>query len=201
MNSYFIGFELSAKAGRTKAAGLVALALAAGLAGCSRPPEHSGEPAMSAVTIAPAAAPAPAGTGAPVAEVTVAAKGVPSRAPATQPLASTRPGSVAEAGVPAAAPSERGRAAMRIQAGRVLDESGQPLVGATVILRGTSKGTSTDITGSYMLEVPRGDNTFVVGYAGYESETASSRDGQPLTVTLVPVPGSTPPPELPRKRR
>lgn len=191
----------SAAGSLAKTAGLVALALAVGLAGCSRPPEHSGEPAMSAVAIGPAAASAPAGTEAPTAEVTVSAKAGAKAAPAVAaPVAAPRPNTaVAKAAV--VAPAERGRVATRIQAGRVLDESGQPLVGATIILRGTTKGTSTDISGSYMLEVPKGENTFVVGYAGYESETASSRDGQPLTVTLLPSPSSGPPPVAPRKRR
>lgn len=183
------------------AARLVAFGLAAGLAGCSRPPEHSGEPAMSAMAISSAAASTPPDTGAPAAEVTVSTKAGASEAPAVvAPVAALRP-STAPAKAVTVVPAERGRAATRIQAGRVLDESGQPLVGATIILRGTGTGTSTDITGSYMLEVPKGENTFVVGYAGYESETASSRDGQPLTVTLLPVPGSGPPPVPARKRR
>jgi len=42
--------------------------------------------------------------------------------------------------------------------------------------------------------VPKGENTFVMGYAGYENEMASSHDGQPLTVTLLPVPAASPRP-------
>jgi hypothetical protein len=76
----------------------------------------------------------------------------------------------------------------RTQAGRILDENGRPLIGATVMLRGSTKGTSTDASGSYSLEVPTGANTFVVGYGGYEDETATSDDGQPLNVTLLPTP-------------
>ena len=83
----------------------------------------------------------------------------------------------------------------------MLDESGQPLVGATVMLRGSTYGTSTDATGSYMLQVPKGENTFVIGYAGYEDETASSYDGQPLTVTLLPSPNTRPSPGSPAKDR
>lgn len=78
--------------------------------------------------------------------------------------------------------------ATRTQAGRILDENGHPLIGATVMLRSSTKGTSTDASGSYLLEVPTGSNTFVVGYGGYEDETASSTDGQPLNVTLLPTP-------------
>lgn len=194
MNSYYSAVSPLARASWAMAVGLAAL----GLAGCSRPPEHSGVPAMSAVAIAPAPTPAPAET-ANVPEVTVATKAPAARiGVASQPAASTP----IVAAPPASAPTaERGRAATRIQAGRVLDESGQPLVGATIILCGTTKGTSTDITGSYMLEVPKGENTFTIGYAGYENETASSRDGQPLTVTLLPSPSNGPPPLVPRKRR
>ena len=207
MNSYCSAGNFWAGASWAKAVGLAALGLAPGLAGCSRPPEHSGVPAMSAVAIAPAGT-AAAGEGAKAreAEVTVSAK-VPAGRPVVAaprpapeavaaPMASPLPAAVA-------ARPERDRVATRIQAGRVLDESGQPLVGATVILRGTTRGTSTDATGGYMLEVPRGENTFVVGYAGYENETASSHDGQPLTVTLLPVPAASPAPpaKSPRGRR
>ena len=164
---------------------------------------------MSAVAIAPAGAePAGERTKAREAEVTVSAK-VPAARPAgavphsaLEATASSAAAPVAGP-LPAAARPEHDRAVTRIQAGRVLDESGQPLVGATVILRGTTRGTSTDATGGYMLEVPRGENTFVVGYAGYENETASSHDGQPLTVTLLPVPATSPAPPVksPRGRR
>lgn len=74
----------------------------------------------------------------------------------------------------------------RIQSGRIVDEAGQPLVGATVLLQGTTRGTSTDANGDYSLPVPLGTNTFVFAYSGYEQEIAQSRDGQPLLITLLP---------------
>ena len=94
--------------------------------------------------------------------------------------------------VPAPAPEPAAPAAptTRTQAGRVLDEAGQPLVGATILLKGSSKGTSTDANGNYSLEVPGGDDTFLIGYGGYTDETATAHDGQPLNVTLVPNPSS-----------
>jgi hypothetical protein len=80
----------------------------------------------------------------------------------------------------------------RIQSGRIVDEAGQPLVGATVLLQGTSRGASTDENGDYSLPVPLGTNTFIFAYSGYEQEIAQSRDGQPLLVTLLPVADGTP---------
>jgi hypothetical protein len=79
----------------------------------------------------------------------------------------------------------------RIQSGRIVDEAGQPLVGATVLLQGTSRGASTDENGDYSLPVPLGTNTFIFAYSGYEQEIAQSRDGQPLLVTLLPVADGT----------
>ena len=172
-----------------------ALLVAGGLASCSRGPEASVAAPASAPTQAAALAPVPAPArpepGAAERSSPSAAE-VPARPPAR--LAAPVAPEITVATAPAApklvvvAP---GRVATYTQAGRVLDESGQPLVGATVLLRGSTHGTSTDATGGYLLEVPKGENTFVIGYAGYENETASSHDGQPLTVTLLPVPATS----------
>jgi hypothetical protein len=191
MNSYSTVVRALARVSKPKVMGLAATLLVAGLAGCSRPPEHSGVPAMSAVAIGPTAAPGAAAQPeaeavivAPKAKPAVATTAVrPGAAPAVAPAA-TKP--VAE---PVKASSAR--VPTLTQAGRVLDESGQPLVGATVLLRGTTRGTSTDATGGYSLQVPAGDNILVVGYGGYEDEIATTHNAQPLTVTLLPKAGAS----------
>ena len=43
--------------------------------------------------------------------------------------------------------------------GRILNEKGQPLAGATVLQKGTAYGTSTDANGNYSLRVPAGSQT------------------------------------------
>ncbi|GAA4505887.1 hypothetical protein GCM10023172_34390 [Hymenobacter ginsengisoli] len=179
---------------------LAAPLLAAGLASCSHTPEATAE------TAAPVAAPAPVAV--PVAAPTPVAAEAPKAAPAkvlpkpkllkpapAAPASATPAPVVAEAAPAAPAPEPvaaptPAAPTTHTQAGRVLDESGRPLVGATVLLRGSTKGTSTDANGNYTLEVPSGENTFSVGYGGYQDETATSRDGQPLNVTLLPSPGS-----------
>ncbi|UOR00051.1 carboxypeptidase-like regulatory domain-containing protein [Hymenobacter sp. 5317J-9] len=56
-----------------------------------------------------------------------------------------------------------------------------------MLLRGSSKGTSTDANGNYTLEVPAGtDNTLIFGYGGYDDEEVRSRGNQPVNVTLTP---------------
>lgn len=176
--------------------------LAGGLASCSRGPEQSAA-APSSTPMRPAAlAPVPA----PARPAPVASGRAVPPAPAspTAPPAATAP-EITVATAPPATPGAGAPAPTRVptysQAGRVLDESGQPLVGATVLLRGSTHGTSTDATGGYLLEVPKGENTFVIGYAGYEDETASSHDGQPLTVTLLPAAAAASPAPATKNRR
>jgi TonB-linked SusC/RagA family outer membrane protein len=55
--------------------------------------------------------------------------------------------------------------------GKITSESGEPLVGATVVVKGTTIGTVTDLDGNYVLSnIPSGDVTLVVSYIGYISK-------------------------------
>lgn len=51
--------------------------------------------------------------------------------------------------------------------GIISDESGEPLIGANVVVKGSTTGTITDIDGSYTVTLPEGENTLVVSYIGY----------------------------------
>ena len=114
-------------------------------------------------------------------------------APGVAPVAIVAPAPVAEAEpVPAAAPApvaapEPVAPANVTMSGRIEDENGRPMVGATVLLRGTSKGTSTDANGNYTLEVPGGnDHSLIYGYGGYEDEIVRSSGAKAVNVTLTP---------------
>ncbi len=50
--------------------------------------------------------------------------------------------------------------------GVVTDNAGEPLIGASVMVKGTQRGTMTDIDGNYSLEARPGE-TLVVSYVGY----------------------------------
>lgn len=54
--------------------------------------------------------------------------------------------------------------------GKILDENGSPLQGATVKLKGTSTGTSTDAGGNFVLSVPGTKGTLVISFIGYENK-------------------------------
>lgn len=50
--------------------------------------------------------------------------------------------------------------------GMVLDENGDPIIGAAVLIKGTQQGTATDINGNFTLERVKGNPTLVISYLG-----------------------------------
>jgi TonB-linked SusC/RagA family outer membrane protein len=70
--------------------------------------------------------------------------------------------------------------------GKVTSEAGEPLPGASILIKGTTIGTITDINGNFTLEVPTGDETIVVNFIGYKSEEISLIGKTELTVVLLP---------------
>lgn len=67
--------------------------------------------------------------------------------------------------------------------GVVLDEEGEPLIGCSVMVVGTSLGTVTDVNGRYSIALPRGNNQLRFAYVGYLSQT-SSVNGSTLNVRM-----------------
>lgn len=67
--------------------------------------------------------------------------------------------------------------------GKVVDQSGQPLVGATVVQTGNeTNGAMTDIDGVFALTVPHGSQ-LTVTYIGYKSVTVAASTGM-MSITL-----------------
>ncbi|MEZ5044516.1 MAG: SusC/RagA family TonB-linked outer membrane protein [Saprospiraceae bacterium] len=52
--------------------------------------------------------------------------------------------------------------------GKVSEESGEPLIGVNILVKGTGTGTITDINGDFVLDLPSGDAVLVISYTGYE---------------------------------
>lgn len=53
--------------------------------------------------------------------------------------------------------------------GVVVDETGEPVIGATIQLKGASQGTVTDINGNFSLSAPTG-GTLVISYVGMQTQ-------------------------------
>lgn len=69
--------------------------------------------------------------------------------------------------------------------GTVTDESGLPLPGATVIIKGTSTGVSTDFDGNYSIGASAGQ-ILVFSYVGYGSKEVSVGTSKVVNVALQP---------------
>lgn len=75
--------------------------------------------------------------------------------------------------------------AQRSITGKVSDESGEPLIGASVLVKGTTTGTVTELDGSYRLEAPSGSNVVLVfSYTGYNPREVALGASNVMDVTL-----------------
>lgn len=68
--------------------------------------------------------------------------------------------------------------------GKVIDEKGDPVIGATVMEKGTTNGTITDYDGNFTLDVSQ-NASLEVSYVGYETQTLRAIPGRLLSVTLL----------------
>ena len=67
--------------------------------------------------------------------------------------------------------------------GQVVDENGDPVIGATVMMKGTSKGAITDLNGNFTLE-NAAKGTLVISYIGYITEEVQTNGQASVKVVL-----------------
>lgn len=78
-----------------------------------------------------------------------------------------------------------GQAVDRTVQGVVNDETGEPLVGVSVVLKGTSQGVITDLDGHFSIEVPAGQTAVLVfSYVGYQTLSQSVAPGNTVNVAM-----------------
>ena len=68
--------------------------------------------------------------------------------------------------------------------GKVLDEIGMGLPGATVVVEGTTSGTVTNIDGEFTLSVPSSQSNLLFSFVGYETQTLSVAGKDFITVKM-----------------
>jgi TonB-linked SusC/RagA family outer membrane protein len=69
--------------------------------------------------------------------------------------------------------------------GKVLDESGLPLPGATILEKGTQNGTVTDVNGNFKLNVANENSVLVIAFVSYrKTEVTVGKQGF-ISITLV----------------
>ena len=68
--------------------------------------------------------------------------------------------------------------------GRVVDAAGEPVIGASVIEKGSSNGTITDMDGNFILNVGSKDAILEISYIGYQGQSLKVTPGKTLSVVL-----------------
>lgn len=69
--------------------------------------------------------------------------------------------------------------------GKVVDDQGQPVIGATVVIKDTPTGVITNIDGEFVLVAPAKENMITVSMIGYNSVTVKATAGQRVSITLM----------------
>ena len=68
--------------------------------------------------------------------------------------------------------------------GKVVDVDGEGLIGANVLVKGTSVGTITDFDGNYSLDAPDDATTLIFSYTGYEDKEMEINGQSVINITL-----------------
>lgn len=78
--------------------------------------------------------------------------------------------------------NKKGEPAFRTVSGKVIDENGETIMGASVVAG--NKGTVTDFDGEFKLELPGDVKTIRISYVGYEPQNVAVKEN--MTIRIVP---------------
>ena len=67
--------------------------------------------------------------------------------------------------------------------GIVVDASGEPVIGANVVVEGTTMGTITDFEGTFSISVPK-NGKIKISFIGYKDQVSTPQSGKNLRVVL-----------------
>ena len=68
--------------------------------------------------------------------------------------------------------------------GKVTDEKNEPIIGANVVVKGSTTGTITDMDGNFTLEVPD-QATLLVSYIGYTPKEVAVKNQNNLSIMMI----------------
>jgi len=69
--------------------------------------------------------------------------------------------------------------------GVILDQKGEAIIGANVVVKGTDTGTVTDADGKFSLQVPNENATLQISYLGYKAQEIRVGNKRKIDVTLA----------------
>lgn len=68
--------------------------------------------------------------------------------------------------------------------GTIVDAAGEPIIGASVMVKGTSNGAVTDLDGNFTINNVPEDATLVFSYVGYRTQNLSARGKSNFQISL-----------------
>lgn len=68
--------------------------------------------------------------------------------------------------------------------GKVIDENKQPIPGATVLIKGTNRGSATNVDGEFTVAMEKGENVLEVSFIGYDKKEVKVDNRSNVTVAL-----------------
>jgi TonB-linked SusC/RagA family outer membrane protein len=69
--------------------------------------------------------------------------------------------------------------------GKVVDKTGEPIIGASILEKGTTNGVSTDLSGNFKLSVAGPGSILVVAYIGFNNQEVTVGNQTNITITMV----------------
>ena len=68
--------------------------------------------------------------------------------------------------------------------GKITDQTGESIPGASILIKGSSTGTISDYNGEFKIEASRGD-LLIISFLGFETLEVSVNTNDPLTIALT----------------
>ncbi|MFL9483235.1 SusC/RagA family TonB-linked outer membrane protein [Chitinophagaceae bacterium LWZ2-11] len=82
--------------------------------------------------------------------------------------------------------AQQSHAQSKTISGKVSDDKGNPVAGASVVVKGSTSGTSTDADGNFKLNVPATTKSIEVSYIGFATQEINVETKSTVTVSLKP---------------
>lgn len=73
--------------------------------------------------------------------------------------------------------------------GTVRNEAGEPLASASIVVKGSGKGVTTDAKGNFSIKIPDGKTVLVVSAVGYQPKEITTGAADSYEISLTPVAG------------
>ena len=77
-----------------------------------------------------------------------------------------------------------GAVAQSLVRGKVIDDTGLEVIGASILVKGTTQGTITDMEGKFSMSVPDKNAVLVVSYIGYQTLEVKVDLSKPMAIVL-----------------